>query len=111
MANSPKRMTTIIHTMFKLLDSCNEIIRTVKVLGYQIDSLSEVFFVKIIQDKLDKPTRKQWELQSNPRVVPSIKDLMEFLEINAKNLQNLPNKDSNVEKYPMKKGITKGECL
>ncbi|UYV67785.1 hypothetical protein LAZ67_5002051 [Cordylochernes scorpioides] len=93
--------------MFKLLDSCNEIIRTVKVLGYQIDSLSEVFFVKIIQDKLDKTTRKQWELQNNPRVVPSIKDLMEFLEIHAKSLQNLPNKDSNVEKHSMKKELQK----
>ncbi|UYV69975.1 hypothetical protein LAZ67_7001363 [Cordylochernes scorpioides] len=97
--------------MFKLLDSCNEIVRTVKVLGYQIDSLSEVFFVKIIQDKLDKTTRKQWKLQNNPRVVPSIKDLMEFLEIHAKSLQNLPNKDSNVEKHSMKKELQKVNAL
>ncbi|UYV66601.1 hypothetical protein LAZ67_4002266 [Cordylochernes scorpioides] len=90
-------------SMFKLLDSCNEIVRTVKVLGYQIDSLSDVFFVEIIQDKLDKTTRKQWELQNNPRVVPSIKDLMEFLEIRAKSLQNLPNKDANVEKHSIRR--------
>ncbi|UYV60184.1 hypothetical protein LAZ67_1000270 [Cordylochernes scorpioides] len=90
-------------SMFKLLDSCNEIVRTVKVLGYQIDSLSDVFFVKIIQDKLDKTTRKQWELQNNPRVVPSIKDLMEYLEIHAKSLQNLPNKDANVEKHSIRR--------
>ncbi|UYV76483.1 hypothetical protein LAZ67_14000581 [Cordylochernes scorpioides] len=90
-------------SMFKLLDSCNEIVRTVKVLGYQIDSLSDVFLVKIIQDKLDKTTRKQWELQNNPRVVPSIKDLMEFLEIHAKSLQNLPNKDANVEESSIKR--------
>ncbi|UYV75754.1 hypothetical protein LAZ67_13001227 [Cordylochernes scorpioides] len=90
-------------SMFKLLDSCNEIVRTVKVLGYQIDSLSDVFFVEIIQDKLDKTTRKQWELQNNPRVVPSIKDLMEFLEIHAKSLQNLPNKDANVEKHSIRR--------
>ncbi|UYV79893.1 hypothetical protein LAZ67_18000997, partial [Cordylochernes scorpioides] len=90
-------------SMFKLLDSCNEIVRTVKVLGYQIDSLSDVFLVKIIQNKLDKTTRKQWELQNNPRVVPSIKDLMEFLEIHAKSLQNLPNKDANVEESSIKR--------
>ncbi|UYV76234.1 K02A2.6-like [Cordylochernes scorpioides] len=90
-------------SMFKLLDSCNEIVRTVKVLGYQIDSLSDVFFVEIIQDKLDKTTRKQWELQNNPRVVPSIKDLMEFLEIRAKSLHNLPNKDANVEKHSIRR--------
>ncbi|UYV79597.1 K02A2.6-like, partial [Cordylochernes scorpioides] len=90
-------------SMFKLLYSCNEIVRTVKVLGYQIDSLSDVFFVEIIQDKLDKTTRKQWELQNNPRVVPSIKDLMEFLEIHAKSLQNLPNKDANVEKHSIRR--------
>ncbi|UYV64119.1 hypothetical protein LAZ67_2006616, partial [Cordylochernes scorpioides] len=90
-------------SMFKLLDSCNEIVRTVKVLGYQIDSLSDVFFVEIIQDKLDKTTRKKWELQNNPRVVPSIKDLMEFLEIHAKSLQNLPNKDANVEKHSIRR--------
>ncbi|UYV77306.1 hypothetical protein LAZ67_15000449, partial [Cordylochernes scorpioides] len=90
-------------SMFKLIDSCNEIVRTVKVLGYQIDSLSDVFFVEIIQDKLDKTTRKQWELQNNPRVVPSIKDLMEFLEIRAKSLQNLPNKDANVEKHSIRR--------
>ncbi|UYV62972.1 hypothetical protein LAZ67_2002685 [Cordylochernes scorpioides] len=90
-------------SMFKLLDSCNEIVRTVKVLGYQIDSLSDVFFVEIIQDKLDKTTRKQWELQNNPRVVPSIKDLMEFLEIRAKSLQNFPNKDANVEKHSIRR--------
>ncbi|UYV68980.1 hypothetical protein LAZ67_6001880 [Cordylochernes scorpioides] len=90
-------------SMFKLLDSCNEIVRTVKVLGYQIDSLSDVFLVKIIQDKLDKTTRKQWELQNNPRVVPSSKDLMEFLEIHAKSLQNLPNKDANVEDSSIKR--------
>ncbi|UYV83339.1 hypothetical protein LAZ67_23000622 [Cordylochernes scorpioides] len=90
-------------SMFKLLDSCNEIVRTVKVLGYQIDSLSDVFLVKIIQDKLDKTTRKQWELQNNPRVVPSSKDLMEFLEIHAKSLQNLPNKDANVKESSIKR--------
>ncbi|UYV64445.1 hypothetical protein LAZ67_3000729 [Cordylochernes scorpioides] len=90
-------------SMFKLLDSCNEIVRTVKVLGYQIDSLSDVLFVEIIQDKLDKTTRKQWELQNNPRVVPLIKDLMEFLEIHAKSLQNLPNKDANVEKHSIRR--------
>ncbi|UYV73865.1 hypothetical protein LAZ67_11001191 [Cordylochernes scorpioides] len=93
--------------MFKLLDSCNEIVRTAKVLGYQIDSLSEVFFVKITQDKLDKTTRKQWELQNNPRIVPSIMVLMEILEIHEKSLQNLPNKDSNVEKHSMKKELQK----
>ncbi|UYV67499.1 hypothetical protein LAZ67_5000940 [Cordylochernes scorpioides] len=103
----PKLADENYNSMFKLLDSCNEIVRTVKVLGYQIDSLSEVIFVKIIQDKLDKTTRKQWELQNNPRVVPSIKDLMEFLEIHAKSLQNLPNKDSNVEKHSMKKELQK----
>ncbi|UYV73292.1 hypothetical protein LAZ67_10002541 [Cordylochernes scorpioides] len=103
----PKLADDNHNSMFKLLDSCNEIIRTVKVLGYQIDSLSEVFFIKIIQDKLDKTTRKQWELQNNPRVVPSIKDLMEYLEIHAKSLQNLPNKDSNVEKHSMKKELQK----
>ncbi|UYV67940.1 hypothetical protein LAZ67_5002553 [Cordylochernes scorpioides] len=85
------------------LPNCNEIVRTVKVLGYQIDSLSDVFFVEIIQDKLDKTTRKQWELQNNPRVVPSIKDLMEFLEIHAKSLQNLPNKDADVEKHSIRR--------
>ncbi|UYV67935.1 hypothetical protein LAZ67_5002542, partial [Cordylochernes scorpioides] len=80
----PKLADDNHNSMFKLLDSCNEIVRTVKVLGYQINSLSEVFFVKIIQDKLDKTTRKQWELQNNPRVVPSIEDLMGFSEIHAK---------------------------
>ncbi|UYV64976.1 hypothetical protein LAZ67_3002629 [Cordylochernes scorpioides] len=105
----PKLADDNHNSMFKLLDSCNEIVRTVKVLGYQIDSLSEVFFVKIIPDKLDKTTRKQWELQNNPRVVPSIKDLMEFLEIHAKALQNLPNEDSNVEKHSMKKNYKR--CL
>ncbi|UYV82200.1 K02A2.6-like [Cordylochernes scorpioides] len=103
----PKLADDNHNSIFKLLDSCNKIVRTVKVLVYQIDSLSEVFFVKIIQDKLDKTTRKQWELQNNPRVVPSIKDLMEFLEIHAKSLQNLPNKDSNVEKHSMKKELQK----
>lgn len=71
-----------------LVDEYNQIIRTIKILGYDVDRLADAIVVNIIQDKLDRYTRKAWELTIKTTSIPTTNQLISFLESHAKSLHN-----------------------
>lgn len=62
------------------LDDINRNLRTLKSLNYQRDALSNVLLFHIISDKLDKETRKQFELTLKGTDVPELDDFLVYLE-------------------------------
>ncbi|GBN29372.1 hypothetical protein AVEN_57692-1, partial [Araneus ventricosus] len=64
----------------KLLDNIHKNLRALKVLKYDRNDLSNVLLINIILQKLDRETRKQFELSLVDNEVPDFNEFLEFLE-------------------------------
>ncbi|UYV72808.1 K02A2.6-like [Cordylochernes scorpioides] len=64
----------------------SEIIRSLETLGYELDELSDIIIGKILSDKLDKTTKRSWNMTIDSNHIPSSSELLKFLENNAKAL-------------------------
>ncbi|UYV84698.1 hypothetical protein LAZ67_X003132 [Cordylochernes scorpioides] len=69
-----------------LVDNSCEIIRSLETLGYKLDELSDIIFGKILSDKLDKTTKRSWNMTIDSNHIPSSSELLKFLENHAKAL-------------------------
>lgn len=63
-----------------LVDTINKNMRALNTLGFERNELSDIFISTIILDKLDKESRKQYELSINTSEVPEFDDLISYLE-------------------------------
>ncbi|GBM63593.1 hypothetical protein AVEN_204229-1 [Araneus ventricosus] len=63
-----------------LMDCVNKNIRALKVLKYEQNKLSDVMLINIILQKIDKESRKQFELCLKTAEIPTFDILMKFLE-------------------------------
>jgi hypothetical protein len=90
-------------SILEILDTCNESVRNLKTLGFDINSFVELILVYNLQTKLDDNLRTQWELKCDSQEFPKFSELTEFLEKQARSIQNV--KESNV------KGESKGSFV
>ncbi|GBO31400.1 hypothetical protein AVEN_65524-1 [Araneus ventricosus] len=75
--------------ILNLIDITNECIRSLEVLHYKVENLSETMIVFIIVEKLDKSTRYWWEKElNNSEDFGTLKQLLSFLQSQARTLQN-----------------------
>ncbi|GFU78372.1 DUF1758 domain-containing protein [Trichonephila clavipes] len=63
-----------------LMDCINRNIRALKVLKYEQNDLSDIILLNIILQKIDKESRKQFELSLKTAEVPTFDSIMKFLE-------------------------------
>ncbi|GBN06421.1 hypothetical protein AVEN_78119-1 [Araneus ventricosus] len=66
--------------MRALMDCLNKNIRALKVLKYEQNKLSDVMLINIILQKIDRESRKQFELSLKTAEIPTFNILMKFLE-------------------------------
>ncbi|GBM78907.1 hypothetical protein AVEN_222466-1 [Araneus ventricosus] len=64
----------------KLLDTVKKNLRTLKTLEYDRNNLSDVLIINLILQKLDKETRKQFEITLKSKEVPDLDNFLTFLE-------------------------------
>ncbi|GBN28332.1 hypothetical protein AVEN_118861-1, partial [Araneus ventricosus] len=64
----------------KLLDTVKKNLRTLKTLEYERNNLSDVLIINLILQKLDKETRKQFEITLKSKEVPDLDNFLTFLE-------------------------------
>ncbi|UYV72219.1 hypothetical protein LAZ67_9002228 [Cordylochernes scorpioides] len=69
-----------------LVDNSYEIIRSLETLGYKLDELSDIIIGKILSDKLDKTTKRSWNMTVDNNHIPSCSELLKFIETHAKAL-------------------------
>ncbi|GBN41377.1 hypothetical protein AVEN_182075-1 [Araneus ventricosus] len=80
----------------KLLDTVKKNLRTLKTLEYERNNLSDVLIINLILQKLDKETRKQFEITLKSKEVPDLYNFLTFLENRSLVLEyvnkNVPSK-------------------
>ncbi|UYV61031.1 hypothetical protein LAZ67_1003189, partial [Cordylochernes scorpioides] len=69
-----------------LVDNSYEIIRSLETLGYKLDELSDIIIGKILSDKLDKTTKRSWNMTVDNNHIPTCSELLKFIENYAKAL-------------------------
>ncbi|UYV61690.1 hypothetical protein LAZ67_1005924 [Cordylochernes scorpioides] len=69
-----------------LVDNSYEIITSLETLGYKLDELSDIIIGKILSDKLDKTTKRSWNMTVGNNHIPSCSELLKFIETHAKAL-------------------------
>ncbi|GFU38953.1 DUF1758 domain-containing protein [Nephila pilipes] len=62
------------------LDCLNKNLRSLKVLDFEKDKLSNVLFLNIILEKLDRKSCKQYELTLKDNEVPDFDEFLNWLE-------------------------------
>ncbi|GFT24747.1 DUF1758 domain-containing protein [Trichonephila clavipes] len=72
-----------------LMDCINRNIRALKVLKYEQNDLSDIILINIILQKIDKESRKQFELSLKSAEVPTFDSIMKFLEKRSAVLENI----------------------
>ncbi|GFV79313.1 integrase catalytic domain-containing protein [Trichonephila clavipes] len=72
-----------------LMDCINRNIRALKVLKYEQNDLSDIILINIILHKIDKESRKQFELSLKTAEVPTFDSIMKFLEKRSAVLENI----------------------
>ncbi|CAL1262782.1 unnamed protein product [Larinioides sclopetarius] len=76
-----------------LLDNIKRNLRSLKILDFNRDKLSNTLLLNIVLDKLDRETRKQYELTLKDNEVPDFDVCLEFLE---RRYQILSSINSNI---------------
>ncbi|GBN71477.1 hypothetical protein AVEN_85918-1 [Araneus ventricosus] len=80
----------------KLLDTVKKNLRTLKTFEYERNNLSDVLIINLILQKLDKETRKQFEITLKSKEVPDLDNFLTFLENRSLVLEyvnkNVPSK-------------------
>ncbi|UYV63113.1 hypothetical protein LAZ67_2003172 [Cordylochernes scorpioides] len=69
-----------------LVDNSYQIIRSQETLGYKLDELSDIIIGKILSDKLDKTTKRSWNMTVDNNHIPFCSVLLKFIETHAKAL-------------------------
>ncbi|UYV64961.1 hypothetical protein LAZ67_3002567 [Cordylochernes scorpioides] len=82
----PKLTTQSSTQLLFLVDNSYEIIRSLETLGYKLDELSDIIIGKILSDKLDKTTKRSWNMTVDNNHIPTCSELLKFIENYAKAL-------------------------
>ncbi|UYV79200.1 hypothetical protein LAZ67_17001487 [Cordylochernes scorpioides] len=89
--------------LLDLLDTCNESIQNLSILGLERNNLSDMILIHIIQSKLDRSIRKEWEMSLLEKEYPSYEKMVSFLERFAGSLGSFQNKENSKQFYKMNK--------
>ncbi|UYV73757.1 hypothetical protein LAZ67_11000773 [Cordylochernes scorpioides] len=89
--------------LLDLLDTCNESIQNLSILGLERNNLSDMILIHIIQSKLDRSIRKEWEMSLLGKEYPSYEKMISFLERFAGSLGSFQNKENSKQFYKMNK--------
>ncbi|UYV60602.1 hypothetical protein LAZ67_1001636 [Cordylochernes scorpioides] len=98
-----------------LVDNSCEVIISLETLGYKLDELSDIIIGKILSDKLNKTTKRSWNMTIDSNHIPSFSELLKFLENHAKALNTSETKKGlPLIKRSMKlqvHNLTKANCF
>lgn len=83
--------------LLEILDTCNEAIRNLDILGFKGNELVDLILIYTIQNKLDNSLRTQWELKTERGKFPTFAEFSAFLENHARSVQNLKDSCFKVE--------------
>ncbi|GBM31719.1 hypothetical protein AVEN_19101-1, partial [Araneus ventricosus] len=78
-----------------ITDTINKSLRALKSFKLDCNNLTNAILVNIILERLDKDTRKAYELSIQTKEIPSLNELLKFLDSRAMVLDQLGNTPSN----------------
>lgn len=95
LVNNPPMRSDSPLELRKLVDTTMECIRSLKVMKVPVEHW-DVIISYLIVDKLDRESKQQWELNIKSGEIPSLKELIEFLDQRSRALTNLSSRTSNI---------------
>ena len=90
--------------LINLFDRSNEVIRNLIALGYDTNKEFEAFMVWQVSGKFDSSTAQAWELSLENQEIPTIDQLMQFLEKRSSSLAVTENNDT-IRARPVKRSL------
>ena len=93
LVNNPPMRSDSPLELRKLVDTTMECIRSLKVMKVPVEHW-DVIISYLIVDKLDRESKQQWELNIKSGEIPSLKELIDFLDQRSRALTNLSSRTS-----------------
>lgn len=101
--NLPKITKENGEELRKLVESCSKHVDALKNHDLPVEGLSEMMLINIINKRLDRETRKQWESSLSRDDQPSYDELIDFLKDRSRVLQKLSSHAQPSQTQPVAK--------
>ncbi|GFV93596.1 DUF1758 domain-containing protein [Trichonephila clavipes] len=75
--------------LLEIIDICNEIIRNLKTLDLETNSLTELIIINFLISKVDACISQRWELSLENNKIPTLEEFRVFIERKARGLNEL----------------------
>ncbi|GFX98126.1 DUF1758 domain-containing protein [Trichonephila clavipes] len=88
--------------LFEIIDICNEVIRNVKTLDLETNSLTELIIINFLISKVDACISQRWELSLENYKIPTLEEFRVFIEREARGLNELKFVKPDIKKGNVK---------
>ncbi|GFT76092.1 DUF1758 domain-containing protein [Trichonephila clavipes] len=75
--------------LLEIIDICNEVIRNLKILDLETNSLTELIIINFLILKVDACINQRWELSLENNKIPTLEEFRVFIEREARGLNEL----------------------
>ncbi|GFV14344.1 integrase catalytic domain-containing protein [Trichonephila clavipes] len=88
--------------LLEIIDICNEVIRNLKTLDLETNSLTELIIINFLISKVDACISQRWELSLENNKIPTLEEFRVFIEREARGLNELKFVKSDIKKSNVK---------
>ncbi|GFW54359.1 integrase catalytic domain-containing protein [Trichonephila clavipes] len=88
--------------LLEIIDICNEVIRNLKTLDLETNSLTELIIINVLISKVDARISQRWELSLENNKVPTLEEFRVFIEREARGLNELKFVKPDIKKGNVK---------
>ncbi|GFU10365.1 DUF1758 domain-containing protein [Trichonephila clavipes] len=89
-------------SLLKIIDICNEVIRNLKTLDLETNSLTELIIINFLISKVDACISQRWELSLKNNKIPTLEEFRVFIEREARGLNELKFVKPDIKKTNVK---------
>ncbi|GFV77150.1 uncharacterized protein TNCV_1771621 [Trichonephila clavipes] len=84
--------------LLEIIDICNEVIRNLKTLDLETNSLTELIIINFLISKVDACISQRWELSLENNKIPTLEEFRVFIEREARGLNELKFVQPDIKK-------------
>ncbi|GFT97534.1 retrovirus-related Pol polyprotein from transposon 17.6 [Trichonephila clavipes] len=88
--------------LLEIIDICNEVIRNLKTLDLETNSLTELIIINFLISKVDACISQRWELSLENNKIPTLEEFRVFIERKARGLNELKFVKPDIKKGNVK---------
>ncbi|GFW97603.1 uncharacterized protein TNCV_684731 [Trichonephila clavipes] len=88
--------------LLEIIDICNEVIRNLKTLDLETNSLTELIIINFLISKVDACISQRWELSLENNKIPTLEEFRVFIEREARGLNELKFVKPDIKKGNVK---------